>query len=52
MSQWFQLAYAPRRVAVKGWANHWKPFRQTIVVRRVVRMSGWGQWSTAPLCGL
>ena len=52
MSQWFQLTYAPRRVAVKGWANHWKPFRQVLVTRRVVRASGWGQWSTAPLCGL
>jgi hypothetical protein len=53
MSYWFQRRFAPRRLAVSGTANHWRPFRQVIVVRRVVRRYGWGQWpNTARYCGL
>ena len=52
MSMWFQERFAPKRLAAKGTADHWRPFRQVIVVRRVVRDYGWGQWSTAPMCGL
>jgi hypothetical protein len=53
MSWWFMQTYAPRRLAVSGTANHWRPFRQVIVVRRVVRDHGWWQWpNTARYCGL
>ena len=52
MGLWFQERFAPRLLAAKGTADHWKPFRQVIVVRRVVRQFGWSQWSTAALCGL
>ena len=53
MSLWFQQRFAPHRLAAKGTADHWKPFRQVIVVRRVVRRYGWGQWpNTARYCGL
>jgi hypothetical protein len=51
-SYWFMERFAPRRLAVSGTADHWRPFRQVIVVRRVVRRYGWGQWSTARMCGL
>ncbi len=53
MSLWFQHAYAPRRFAVAGTADHWTIWHQMGVVRRVVRQSGWGQWpNTARYCGL
>jgi hypothetical protein len=49
----FQQTYAPHRLATKGTADHWKPFRQVLVVRRVVRQDGWRQWpNTARICGL
>ena len=53
MSLWFQLNYAPRRFAVAGTADHWTIWHHMVVVRRVTRASGWGQWpNTAWYCGL
>jgi hypothetical protein len=49
----FQERWAPRRLAVKGTADHWKPFRQVLVARRAVRVLGWAPWpSTRRICGL
>ncbi len=52
MGYWFMETYAPHRYAAKGTADHWTRWHQMNVVRRVTRSSGWGQWSTASLCGL
>ena len=49
----FQRRWAPHRLAAKGTADHWKAFRQVLVVRRAVRHIGWGPWpNTARYCGL
>jgi hypothetical protein len=49
----FQQRWAPRRLAVSGTADHWRPFRQVLVMRRAVRAIGWSPWpNTARYCGL
>lgn len=53
MDAWFMRRWAPHRLATRGTADHWKPFRQVLVTRRAVRAIGWGSWpNTARYCGL
>ena len=64
MSYWFQAHYAPRYLRRHGTADHWSPYQQTVLVRRVVAGinrrgqkvgsgAGWLQWPTTRIiCGV
>lgn len=54
MDRGFMLAYAPRALLRRGWANRWSELEQMWVAERAYR-AGRGYWpwpNTARLCGL
>jgi len=54
MDRGFMLAYAPRHLLRRGWADRWTPLEQMWVAERAHRSGrGYGPWpSTARSCGL
>ena len=54
MDRSFMLAYAPRHLLRRGWANRWTPLEQMWVAERAFRAGrGFYPWpNTARMCGL
>jgi hypothetical protein len=53
MDRGFMLAYAPRTLLRRGWADRWSPLEQMWVAERAHRGLGYTPWpNTARLCRL
>jgi hypothetical protein len=53
MDRGFMLAYAPRPLLRRGWANRWTPLEQMWVAEHAHRERGFTPWpNTARFCGL
>jgi hypothetical protein len=53
MTTWFQKTYGPEFYARWGTADRWPVWAQLEAAERAYRSDGdYGQWGTAPECGL
>jgi hypothetical protein len=53
MDRGFMLAYAPRLLLRRGWADRWTPLEQMWVAEHAHRGRGFTPWpNTARICGL